>query len=846
MNRTFIPVLAIVGVLFTCSFASRAADGTDARIVPGQLDPSFGTNGIAITSFLDNAASEAESLVVQTDGRIVFAGSTIAAGRGHFAVTRVLANGRNDATFGSGGTSILALPEFLTTESNAVALQSDGRIVVAGFGKREHQKGTECVLARLLPNGSPDPSFGDGGRVFLDVGTEETDEFESVIVQPDGRIIAAGSSLRGDIGDFCVIARFNSDGSPDLSFASGGTLKFRPSFDITGVSGLDLMSNGMILANIATKDGPFSAARVLPGGSLDPSFGSGGIATIALPFIEARSSDLAVRQDGRVVVAGTAEPFDVDGSDTVVARLTSTGAIDGTFGVGGFTRIGTIRNEGAVDCWFDGTGKVVAAGTAWEDDLAALQVVRLNPDGSLDASFGSSGVSFIPLGGGGAIRTAAPGPGGRFVLGGLSTDSPADVSLLARMSATGSLDPTFGSGGLVSVVVQAPGSDEVSRVVAQADGRLVCLGGTTGTPSEQPRSLIRFNANGSLDSTFGVAGRVRLTFTDVWNARDVVVQPDGKILICGLGPVVNNRYAFRVQRFLPSGVRDVRFGTNSIATAFQQAGCCSLPNALAVSPDGKILVVGRGASTSDDDGNGIVARLTSTGLVDKSFARGGFLSIHDGGFESFSEAAVGPNGSVLAAGEFSSEVTGSRYIGIAKILPTGSLDPSFGDGGIARVTLPSEVFRFVSLYLDVAGRPVLAGEVYEVDEEQSDVFVARLTQAGEFDASFGEMGLAIIELNRYDTAAGAVPTSDGRIAFAGTDFSIVNGTRGFFGRLTSAGALDETFGTQGVVYVSVGAESPLVFNDVLVQPGDGKIVAAGLVVTPRDIADVLLVRVLNQ
>lgn len=846
MDRSFTSVLVIVAVLFTCGFAARPADETNARTAPGQLDPAFGTGGIVTTSFLDNAASEAESLAIQPDGRIVFAGSTVAASRGHFVVTRVLANGRNDVTFGSGGTAVLPLADYYTTESNAVALQTDGRVVVAGFGKRDHQKGTECVLARLLPSGDPDPSFGIGGSVFLDVGTEEIDEFESVIVQPDGRILAAGSSLRGDIGDFCVIARFNADGSPDLSFASGGLLVFRPSFDIAGVSGLDLMSNGKILANIATKDGPFAAARLLPNGSLDPSFGSGGIAAIALPFIEARSSDLAVRQDGRVVLAGTAEPFDVDGSDTVVAQLTSSGAIDATFGAGGFTRIGTIRNEGAVDCWFDATGKLVAAGTAWEDGLGSLQVVRLNPDGSRDASFGNSGVSLIALGGDAGIRTAAPAPGGRIVLGGLSAGPPSAVSLLARLSATGSLDPTFGSGGLVSVPVQAPGSDEVSRIVAQGDGRLVCLGSTTGTPSDQTRSLIRFISDGSLDPSFGVGGRVRLAFTDVWNATDVAVQPDGKILICGLGSVANGRYAFRVQRFLPSGVRDARFGRNSIATAYEQAGCCSVPLALAVGSDGKIVVVGRGTSSLHDDGDAVVARLTSTGITDRTFARRGFLPVHDGGFEVFSEVAIDPNGTVLAAGEFSSKVTGVRYVGVARILPSGSLDPAFGDGGIARVLLPSEAFRLASLYLDGAGRPVLAGEVYRVDEERSDVFVARLTQAGDLDDSFGAMGIAIVELDGSDTTAGAVPASDGRVVFAGSDYSIATGARGFVGRLTDAGELDATFGDSGVVYVPIGVPSRSVFNDLLVQPEDGKIVAAGSVSTLQDIADVLLVRILSQ
>ena len=175
--------------------------------VPGDLDPTFGTGGIVITDF--GGVENAGGVAIQPDGKIVVAGESNTIVDRNFAVARYLPDGTLDPTFGSGGVVFTGFGGFEYFSS--VIVQTDGKIV--GGGRFD----SDFALVRYLPNGALDLGFGTGGLVRTDLGSIE--EIEALILQPDGKLVAAGYTLRSTF-DF-ALTRYNADGTPDATFGGG-------------------------------------------------------------------------------------------------------------------------------------------------------------------------------------------------------------------------------------------------------------------------------------------------------------------------------------------------------------------------------------------------------------------------------------------------------------------------------------------------------------------------------------------------------------------------------------------------------------------------------------------------
>ena len=188
----------------------------------GSLDSTFGTGGKIVTDF-GGGYDFARAVVVQSDSRIIAAGSS---GWGDFGLIRYNGDGTLDSDFGSRGK---VSTDFGGTDTaNALAIQSDGKIVVAGQVETEEAVDTEVDfgLVRYSADGKLDPSFGVGGKVTTDFGgpdeADVTDDMASdMAIQPDGRIVVAGTTFAKTGNDF-AIARYNSDGGLDSTFGIGG------------------------------------------------------------------------------------------------------------------------------------------------------------------------------------------------------------------------------------------------------------------------------------------------------------------------------------------------------------------------------------------------------------------------------------------------------------------------------------------------------------------------------------------------------------------------------------------------------------------------------------------------
>ncbi len=392
--------------------------------------------------------------------------------------------------------------------ANAMALQSDGMLVVGGTSSSSPGVANDFALARYNVGGNLDLSFGDNGTTTIPLGAGDN-RLNALTVLPDGKILAAGKAKQSGLNnDDFIVVRLLSNGSLDATFGDAGKLMI----DLgTGdsVSSMVLQSDGKVLLaghTNALGDYNFAIIRLNPDGSLDSSFDDDGTLIVSVGSGQGFASDLTLQADGKIVVAGHSR----DGAET---------------------------------------------------DLD-FSVIRLNPDGSLDASFGSDGRVITPLGGGedyvSAVATQADG---RILLGGYGFNGDTDAVILTRYNGDGSLDTSFGAAGVSRLSTQG-NTTYGSSLAIQYDGRIV-VAGTSILGSESQFAVLRYLTDGSLDTTFGSGdGGTNYDFSpDTSHSSSgakVLVQPDGKLLVAGTAETAT-KTNIALLRLLSDGTPDGLF-----------------------------------------------------------------------------------------------------------------------------------------------------------------------------------------------------------------------------------------------------------------------------------------------
>ncbi|HEV3480097.1 MAG TPA: PASTA domain-containing protein [Gaiellaceae bacterium] len=383
------------------------------------------------------------------------------------------ARGELNTTFGSGGK---VTTDFGGDETaSAVALQRDGKIVVAGRGYPLAQSPSDdFLLARYTARGGLDPSFDGDGKVATDFGGRQ-DFAEDVKIQRDGKIVVVGWSRRGD-GSTIALARYHPNGSLDSTFGPDGTILTAfgaGTFDV-GYAVL-LQPDGRIVVGGASRSGStraFALARHLPDGTLDPSFGTGGIVTTPIP---GRARDgvfaLAVQPGGKLVAAGGSYE---GASEVVLARYSRSGVLDKSFDGDGIV-VASFRPMEMVPLHVavQRDGKIVAAGYGG--------VTRLAANGTVDRFFTDAANAVLrclpsrPC----SLNPAAAAiqPDGRILVAGTRSGKSNDFAV-ARLTAKGDPDPTYGRGGVVSTDFASDSDDSATDAVLSSDGKLTVAGGT--------------------------------------------------------------------------------------------------------------------------------------------------------------------------------------------------------------------------------------------------------------------------------------------------------------------------------------------------------------------------------
>ena len=393
-----------------------------------------------------------------------------------------------------------------------------------------------------------DQSFGAKGTVTTDV-TGHNSVAYSCLVQPDGKIVVVGKGNNG-VHDEMIVARYNSDGSLDTSFGINGVVK------------TDAGTNGSVAASCG------------------------------------------MQSDGKIVVAGWESDLGLGYSIFAVARYNTNGSLDTTFGTNGIatTNVTTGNNSyaNATSCIVQPDGKIIASGKGnlgGGHDVMAL--VRYNGNGLVDTAFGTAGIVTTDAGGiASVVGSSLLLPNGKIVAVGWQSNGVYTIFTLVRYNSNGLVDTTFGTGGAVTTDVTLGHSSQAYSALLQPDGKMIAVG-----VANSLFALVRYNSDGSRDTTFGNGGIVTTDATPgaASQANCCALQADGKIVAVGQG---NNQFV--VSRYNTDGSRDTTFGAGGIVTTSAATigvrTTAALANGCALQPDGKIVSVGYTYTTLNIDG----------------------------------------------------------------------------------------------------------------------------------------------------------------------------------------------------------------------------------------------------
>jgi uncharacterized delta-60 repeat protein len=376
---------------------------------------------------------------------------------------------------------------------------------------------------------------------------------------------------------------------------------------------------------------------------LDPSFGTGGKLTTSIGTKSDEANCTALQADGKIVVAGTT--WDQRRGELAVARYQPDGTLDTTFnGTGKVTT--AVGNDGDKinGIAIQPDGKIVVGGTS---GFREFELARFNADGSPDKSFSGSGKKLFPIGKGNAIAgDVLLLPNDRIVVvGGALGEKNADFALVCGRS-DGTLDTSFNSSGMV--LTDFGDTEYAYCATVQSDGKMV-LAGFSGLATNADLAVARYLPDGSVDETFGEGGK---SIHDVGGSADycrcVIVQPDGKILVVG-NSGFGDESQFLLARFCKDGSSDVGFGNKGfVTTAIGDSSSIATSEILLA--DGKILVAGQ--ASQNHKKSFVLVRYNADGSLDPSFNGSGmvFTAVTEKGSDGCNDMIAQRDGRVLMIG----------------------------------------------------------------------------------------------------------------------------------------------------------------------------------------------------
>ena len=734
------------------SILAIAATSLAAFAAPGDPDPTFGTNGVQLIDFGGAAPVRIAASVRQSSGKVVVVGQSLdpATNQNQLAFGRLNVDGSPDVTFGSGGWALLSGNGDLTPVAMALTAGDALRVV----GKRN---GQYTFIARMDPDGANSML----NQVMVDENPLSLDEAPRAMTWLASSQVAVAGSCRQYVGgplQACVVT-YSEAGYRNYGPIFLGTPGFTS--DALAITADECSSGGFFAAGRVDSgmNRDVFIAKMRPDLTLDPIFGNRQIDFGGLDEAYA----VAMRACGHVMVAGRSESGGV-GQVAMASMSSFDGTLDitdNTFGVDGKVVLPVQWQGAAADAGVSSLN--FSWGAVFPDGIFTLITVRPNAGEShlVAARFSRNGTLLwmSPLMGAAGDGDAAVGvhdinPYRDSVIA-LGARNGVELVAAKYDMNSGMADAGYGSAGILHYSAYFATQDSLAALAAHPAGGYAGVQTTNGGIF----GLFRTTPDGRLDPAFGSDGVVALES----GSYQVAVQPDGKIITAHEAHSVPgnpySRIVAAVERFHASGVRDASFGGGRVIVDFGGDGGAA---DLLVQPDGKILVAGSVGLSNPQRIRMAVARLNADGSVDSTFM-GGIVVVAAAlaGDEQAQSIALLSDGRIIIGGRVAG-ATGAYGWTVYRLLPGGGQDPSW-NGGAPVVQASCAPISLSKLAVGPGDSVVVAGAIQRTND--SDACFARFLADGSPDASFGALGVAYPNLGlAYDSAGGVAVDSFGRVA----------------------------------------------------------------------------------
>ncbi len=643
----------------------------------GAIDNSFGIGGVVLLD-INHLDDKAFNVAIQPGGKIVAAGETYISNHSYdVALVRLTHNGTLDNAFGTNGIVTTRIGDGGDV-AKKIAFQKDGKIVVTGSTQFLYPQPTDVLVLRYSAKGTVDSSFGYFGKLIINVAGQ-SDEGNSIIVQPDNKILIGGTAKINSTDNFFA-ARILPSGFFDSTFGSKGILTFSANHQGDICNGMVLQGNGKFILAGQSGFGAsnyFGLARYTSSATPDKSFGNRGTRLLAI----GSSEDIAYKMlklpwDNSILLCGTANGY------WTMIKYKANGSLktDPSFGING--KISVLHKDpgnpsAEPDIAIDSAlHKIYISGYT-----GSFTILRFNEDGSTDTAFGKNGVVNYP----GTIYYGGLGvqANHKVLIAGVRQFSTSGYDFIARLNMDGSVDSSFGSNGEVQNLPLT-----VNSIYANNKNNSILLSGRAPLQFDGAIGIFKLKNNGATDSTFGTNGLGEIKIpngsAEVFFKYLLTTDASGKYLVSGGVQVYDNfAYKFSVSRFLKNGFPDSSFGkkglvitdetSNSYYDTYNEGitSFCTGNNC-------GVVTTGIKQNDADEKSDVVVVVYKNDGTIDSSFFNSAkayldttlFGDEYEGGFSTLADNSDPANTVIYIAGK-ASNGTNSDFM-LAKIIKRNS------------------------------------------------------------------------------------------------------------------------------------------------------------------------------
>lgn len=694
-----------------------------AKVNDTEYETGFGSSGatLPLNSIYWTYNSEGKDIAVQTDGKIIIAGICKFSDGDNLVVVRLNSDGSRDNSFNNNGIVKMRVNSN-DSYANTVALQTDGKIVVGGSVRSASF--TQGIIMRFNTNGILDTTFGNQGITTISTGNNN-DVINDIALQSDGKIVACGENSTYDANDFMTL-RLNADGSLDSSFNTNGIALISFSEDVEKATCLTIQSNGKILVggygrtehpSMTYYSTNYCVARYNENGTLDTSFGPDSDGKASFGYYDDDRMNTMHIAGSRIYLGGHSINYNTGRSDFCIIALTSWGTLDTSYNGGqgmyqqdsGFDDYGTCLVPLATHNFLFGTSnnklsyfKVLTANTRQYNCLQTtsngsyslqksnnkyycynisqnvenyqrIGVLKFDQNGIIDTSFGNQGITLFPDQEDGDCEPVIETTFDNKIL----VAAPYKVY---KLNSDGSLDANFANAGILNLPIGIEGFF-FEDLVYSSDNTFYVVGHETNGHANF--IIYKYNASGSLVATYGNAGKSTISLNHYNYPFKAQLQSDGKLVITGVSgalfPASSYTENLTLARVNTNGTLDTTFGINGISIQ-NRPGLSTYPFSVKFQNDGKIV-----AAYDYKPGNFrefTIVRFNSDGILDTTFGDNGIAhtSIGTGNATAY-DVTILSNNKFLVCG-ISTNAQGRQNLTFALYDSNGTLDTSFGTNGV--------------------------------------------------------------------------------------------------------------------------------------------------------------------